>query len=60
MMEAKETQPPEMPTGPRCTMTARSNQGLKMPIKKAKGAASSTFLARYPGGRLPTAMRATG
>ena len=48
MMEAKETQPPEMPTGPRCTMTARSKPGVEDADKKGKGGRQQHLPGQIP------------
>ena len=45
-IEANETQPPERPKPPICTMTARSRSGLNMPTTTANGATTSSLRAR--------------
>ena len=54
MIEANDTQPPEMPKLPIWTMTARSRKGLNTPTMMANGATTTSLRARYPRGRLPS------
>ncbi len=60
MIEANDSQPPEMLTDPNCTTVAVSKKGLKMPTKNANGAAMSSLRPRKPKGRLPSAAVTTG